>query len=199
MATINDLGLDSVTKNSYYDPSQNRDVRLISDMTYPCHIKSVKSNEVSVKGKYRAKVFNPTLEIDKECSNMSFQDDNGNEVSGSSFVGRTLYGKGIFLFLEPEAGDKFESNPGGNAGYFAFCESIGIECPTIEIDVDGEKKEVKQLPTLSDNDLIGKPLLGTVFTTTYKDKDGNQKSSLKVMKFQKWEDGSAKDFDDIPF
>ena len=36
------------------------------------------------------------------------QDDNGNEVSGSSFVGRTLYGKGVFLFLEPE---KVMSNP----------------------------------------------------------------------------------------
>ena len=91
-----------------------------------------------------------------------------------------------------------KSNPGGNAGYFAFCESIGIDCPTIEIDVDGEKKEVKQLPTLSEDDLVGRPLLGTVFTTTYKDRDGNEKSSLKVMKFEKW-DAPKKDFDDIPF
>ena len=32
----------------------------------------------------------------------------------------------------------------------------------------------------------------------FKDRDGNEKSSLKVMKFEKW-DAPKKDFDDIPF
>ena len=131
---------------------------------------------------------------------MEYQDNEGNTISGSSFVGRALYGRGVFLFLEPDEGDKFEANPGANAGYFEFCNAIGIECPTTKIEVDGEEKEVKQLPTLSKDDLIGKPLLGKLKSSKYKDRDGNYQFTVKVMEFYKWEDGVEKLFDeDIPF
>ena len=104
------------------------------------------------------------------------------------------------MFLNPQAGDSFEANNGANERYLRFCEVIKVECPEIEVDVDGEKRMVKQFPELTESEILGKPLLGFVDTQEYI-KDGATKTSFKVKDFETWQDGKVKDFElaDLPF
>ena len=104
------------------------------------------------------------------------------------------------MFLNPKAGDTFEANNGANERYLRFCETIRVECPETEVDIDGEKRMVKQFPELTERDIIGKPLLGFIDIQEYV-KDGETKISYKVKDFSVWADGKTKDFElaDLPF
>ena len=156
-----------------------------------------------MKKKYKAKVYNITLEIADSIKNESFDTKDGT-VLGTSFVGRNLYSTGIFFFLTPSNGDTFEANPGGNERYLKFCEALGVESPIINMDVevDGkvEKREVKALPVLEESDLIGKSILAFVDYAKYTDKEGNKRQSLKAKLFESC-DLDARDFevDELPF
>ena len=196
--------LDAMEKSDtvhYYDPSQNKNVQLVAKQLYPSHITECKVAEVSVKGKYKAKVFNFFVEIAEEVKDLTFNDPLKGEVKGNSFVGRRVKGGGVFFFLNPSEGDKFEANAGGNDKYLHFCESVGVECPEIEVDIDGEKKMVKTLPELEASDIVGKPIMSYIDTAPWKDKQGNQRSSMNVKNFDKWSDGEIRDLEmeDLPF
>ena len=198
--------LDAMAKSDtvhYYDPSQNKNVKLVARQLYPSHITECKVAEVSVRKKYKAKVFNFFVEIADEVKDLTFinANANGKEVKGTSFAGRRVKGGGVFFFLNPTDGDDFEANPGGNDKYLHFCESLGIECPEVEVDIDGEKRIVKTLPELEAEDIIGKPLMSYIDIAPWKDKDGNQRNSMNVKNFDKWSDGSDRDIagEDLPF
>ena len=196
--------LDAMGKSDtvhYYDPSQNKNVKLVAKQLYPSHITECKVAEVSVRKKYKAKVFNFFIEIADAVKDLTFKDANGKELKGDSFVGRRVKGGGVFFFLNPSDGDDFESNPGGNDKYLHFCESLGIECPEVEVDIDGEKRMVKTLPELESSDIIGKPLMSYIDLAPWKDKEGNQRSSMNVKNFDKWSDGDTRDIalEDLPF
>tara|TARA_Y100000593_G_scaffold18640_1_gene37152 strand:- start:231 stop:839 length:609 start_codon:yes stop_codon:yes gene_type:complete len=202
MANVNDINISPTTQ--YYDAQQDTTSQpLIAKQIYPCHIKEVFIREVDVKKKYRAKVYNITLEIADSIKNESFDTEKGT-VLGGSFVGRKLYSTGVFFFLAPNNGDTFQANPGGNERYLKLCEAIGIDCPVVSMDVevDGkvEKREVKSLPILTDNDMIGKSIRGYLDYAPYTDKDGNKKTSLKVKLFEPC-DLPDRDFavDELPF
>ena len=192
--------LDAMEKSDthhYYDPSQNKNVNLVAKQLYPSHITECKVAEVSVKKKYKAKVFNFFVEIADAVKDLTFTTTNGKEVKGTSFAGRRVKGGGVFFFLNPVDG----ANPGGNDKYLHFCESIGIECPEVEVEVDGEKRMVKTLPELQSEDIIGKPLMSYIDIAPWKDKDGNQRHSMNVKNFDKWTDGETRDIgiEDLPF
>ena len=196
--------LDAMEKSDthhYYDPSQNKNVKLVAKQLYPSHITECKVAEVSVRKKYKAKVFNFFVEIADAVKDLTFKDVSGKEVKGDSFAGRKVKGGGVFFFLNPSDGDDFESNPGGNDKYLHFCESLGIECPEVEVDIDGEKRMVKTLPELQVDDLIGKPLMSYIDVAPWKDKEGNQKFSMNVKNFDKWTEGDSRDMamEDLPF
>ena len=74
------------------------------------------------------------------------------------------------------------------------------DIPEVEVDVDGEKRMVKQFPELRARDIIGKPLMGFIDIQEYV-KDGETKTSFKVKDFSEWTDGKVKDFElaDLPF
>ena len=196
MTSINDIDMGSGSTMNFYDPRQNERVSLIPKQLYPMHIKKVTTRIVDVKNQYKAKVYNLTYVIAEECSKLTFNTDQG-EVNGSSFVGKQLYGTGIFMFLNPQPGDSFKANNGGNEKYLAFCEAIKINCPEIEVDVDGEKRMVKQFPELSEDEIVGSPIRGFVDIEEYKDKDGETRKSFKVKHFSDWADG--KKDDGVPF
>ena len=183
----------------YYDPKENTKVSLIPKQLYPMHIKKVNTKEVAVRGKYKAKVYNIIYEIAEECKETNFATDSG-EVNGSSFVGKQLYSTGIFMFLNPKPGDNFEYNNGANEKYLRFCETINVSCPTANVTIDGETREVKTFPELKESEMIGKPILGFVDIEEYV-KDGETRKSFKVKDFTAWKDGKDKDFDmaDLPF
>ena len=199
MASVNEINIGDKTQMHYYDPKENTRVSLIPKQLYPMHIKKVTIREVSVKGKYRAKVYNMIYQIAEECAKERYNTENG-EISGSAFVGKELYSTGVFMFLNPKPGDDFEANNGANERYLHFCETIKAECPEIEVDIDGEKRMVKQFPELRENEMRGKPILGFIDAVEYI-KDGKTRTSYKVKDFAAWTDGKVKDFelDDLPF
>ena len=199
MASVNELNIGDNTHMHYYDPKENTRVSLIPKQLYPMHAKTVGTRDVDVKGKYKAKVYNIVYEIAKECSTHKYDTDKG-EINGSSFVGKEIYALGIFMFLNPKEGDTFEPNNGANEKYLRFCETINVKCPEIEVDIDGEKRMVKQFPELTDRDIVGKPIMGYIDTVPYV-KDGEDRISFKVKDFTTWPEGKVKDFelDGLPF
>ena len=200
MASVTEINIGDKSNMHYYDPKENNMVSLIPKQLYPLHAKEVTTRIVNVKGKYKAKVYNIIYEIAEECGTKTFTSDKG-EVNGSSFVGKKLYSTGVFLFLNPGIGDTFESNNGANEKYLRLCGILNVECPEIEVDIEGEKRMVNGFPELTDTDIIGKPLLGYVDIQEYINKEGETKKSFKVKDFNEWTDGKVLDFAlaDLPF
>ena len=199
MTSINEINIGEKSNMHYYDPKENEYVNLVPKQLYPMYAKDIGTRLVDVKGKYKAKVYNIVYEIAEECGKKTFNTERG-EVNGASFVGKIVYGTGIFMFLNPQAGDTFEANNGANERYLRFCETIKVACPETEVEIDGEKRMVKQFPELTEDDIKGSPILGFVDTQQYI-KDGETKTSYKVKDFSEWHDGKKKDFElaDLPF
>ena len=199
MASVTEINIGEKDHMNYYDPKENNNVSLIPKQLYPVHAKTLNMRDVDVKGKYKARVYNIIYEVAEECGQKTFTTDRG-EIKGSSFVGREVYSTGIFMFLNPKAGDTFEANNGANERYLRFCETIRVECPETEVDIDGEKRMVKQFPELTESDIKGKPIMGFIDIEEYV-KDGETRISYKVKDFTAWTDGKVKDFamDDLPF
>ena len=199
MASVTDINIGDTTHMHYYDPKENTRVSLIPKQLYPMHIKKVDTREVDVKGKYKAKVYNIIYEIAEECSKHKYNTESG-EINGSSFVGKEIYATGVFMFLNPSPEDTFEANNGANERYLRFCETIDVACSEIEVEIDGEKRMVKQFPELQESEIIGKPILGFIDIVEYV-KDGETRIAHKVMDFAAWTDGKVKDFElaDLPF
>ena len=199
MASVNEINIGDTTQMHYYDPKENTRVSLIPKQLYPMHAKRVSTREVPVKSKYKAKVYNIVYEIAEECAKNKYNTDNG-EISGSSFVGKEIYATGIFMFLNPKPGDSFEANNGANERYLLFCETINVECPETEVDINGERRMVKQFPELTESEIKGSPILGYIEIQEYI-KDGETKKAYKVKDFSEWKEGMVKDFalDELPF
>ena len=198
MASVNEINIGGSSNMNYYDPKEgekNKYVSLIPKQLYPCHAVSMTSREVTVKTKYKARVFNIQYEIAPECAGLTFDSDQG-QVSGDNFVGKKLYANGIFMFLNPGVGDNFEANNGGNETYQKFCEAIKVSCPEKELEIDGEKRMVKIMPDLTEADVIGSPIMAYVDKEEYT-KDGETKTAVKVKFVSEWAEGEK--IDNLPF
>ena len=72
---------------------------------YYGHIVNADSRIVDVQGQYRARVYNYAIKVSDKNKHMTYDwhDDKGErkEVSGSEYVGRTIWAGGVFSFLEP--------------------------------------------------------------------------------------------------
>ena len=199
MASVNDV-LSSNQSVSYYDPMENINVPTIANEKYRAFIIECKSQEVTVRKKYKAKVFNYKLEVAEENSDLTYTSSEGKEVNGGVFTGKTFKGAGIFHFLTPSDGDDFEANPGGNERYMEFCEALGIECPEIEIEVEGKKRMVKTLPELSTDDLLGKPILAKLVENSFVNKENKKVNYFQAKSVERW-DVEPRDLadEDLPF
>tara|TARA_Y100000401_G_scaffold55907_1_gene44274 strand:+ start:18255 stop:18860 length:606 start_codon:yes stop_codon:yes gene_type:complete len=201
MADINEV-INTNDTVQYYNPNESTRKKIIPKQLYYSYIKEVSIKEVPVKGKYRAKVYNLTLELADENRKITFH-DNGQEIKGEVYIGREVRTSGVFLFLNPSEGDDWEGNSGANERYLKFCENVGIDCPEVEIEVDGEKHNVKKFPVLEASDLIGKPVQAYIVEEQWTDKQGKSRTSVKAVGFNRWDaplNTSLKDsHDDIPF
>ncbi len=201
MANIDDV-INTNDTVQYFNPGESTRKKLIPKQVYYSYIKEVSIKEVPVKNRYRAKVFNLTLELAEENKKTTFY-DNGAEIKGEIYIGREVRTCGIFLFLNPSEGDDWEGNSGANERYLKFCENVGIECPEIEVEIDGEKQKVKQFPILEASDLIGKPVKAYIVEEAWTDKQGKSRTSVKAVGFDRWDaplNTELKDsHDDIPF
>ena len=186
--------------NSYYDATEY--IRFVPGHLYPANAVDVKIKEVDVRKKYKALVYNATFEIADACKDLTFMGPNNTEINGSSFVGRKVRAIGVFQFLVPEEGDTFQPNHSGNERYFNFCDALGVDCPTTTIKIDGKDKEVRTIPTLSKDDILGKPVKLYLDNHVYKDyKTGDNKTTVMAKGFSPWVDGSKRDLavEDLPF
>jgi len=190
---------------NYFDPAEEKSNVAFAPGNYYGHITALKEpREVTVRKKYKAKVYNFVFTVANETANHTYNkegiDGNPEEVSGREYVGRDIRSAGIFQFLAPQVGDTFKANSGGNRKFVEFCETAGIVCPEVEIEVDGEKRTVKTIPDcITDIDVVGKPVIATVgFGKPWKGDDGVERKSIEVKSILEWKGGKEKETD-LPF
>ena len=174
---------------------------------YLGHIVQVNSKVVDVlKGKYKARVYDYFVEVAPEnkinkYTYTRYDDDKVVDTDGSAYVGYKFKGS-IFKYLEPGKDDKFESRSEFNKYYMWFCEACGIECPTITTKIDGEEMEVKSLPEINMESLVGTPVQAVIGKgKTWTDSDGKERTPWVVKFVRNWKDGQKREMtdDDIPF
>ena len=210
MADVNDMFDDITKEQSYYKPGVKKEITPFAKGEYLCHITKVESRIVDVKGgQYKARLYTFTTTVAPENKNLDFHyigiDGKPVATKGDAYVGKNFRGK-LWRFLEPSEKDTFESNSTGNTSYLRFCETIGIECPTVEREIDGKKEQVKALPNLTEEDFLGKPVTAFVdLGRPFKNKDGVEKQYWDCKFCKKWEGGTKLDIaggnknDQIPF
>ena len=179
---------------------QNSDwKRPLTHGEYLGHMKDVSTREVSFKG-YKATVYNYWVEVAKENEVMkyTFKDE---EYDGSEYSGRNLKGLGVFKFLTPKEGDDFEANPSGNDKYLLFCKSIGVDIKKAEREIDGKKVTVEIMPSLSEEDINGRPVTSVVGRgKPYTNKQGKEVNPWQVKFVKPWDEGEIRNFnEEIPF
>ena len=179
---------------------QNSDwKRPLNEGEYLGHIKDVSTREVSFKG-FKATVYNYWVEVAKENekNTYTYKDE---EYSGSEYAGRPIKAVGVFKFLTPKEGDDFKANPSGNDKYLLFCKSIGAEVKKEDREIDGKKVTVEIMPSLSEDDIVGRPAVAVVSKgRPYTNKNGKEITPWLVKFVRQWSDGEVKDFSqEIPF
>ena len=197
MANTSQVTLDG----SYVPVSATEPKNPIAYGWYPTHIVDWETVVKPIRGKHRARIYNPKLEVAPEVEGFKFniKDISGNqvEVPGEQYKGKTFRSMGVFYFLSPQPGDDFEPNPTGNTGYLYMCQALGIDL--VESEVNGEK--VFKLPELTKDDIVGLPVLACVGESKpWIGRDGVSRTSFEVKAYREWKEGKKKDvLDDIPF
>ena len=196
----------TTTTNHYFDPSQEQSTTRLAQGIYPAHIIKCVTMVKPVKGKYKARIFNYRIKVHKSVATRHYQiediDGAMKDVDASGYIGREIRSQGVFFFLTPDVGDDFEANTGGNRKFMETAEALGVECPEIEIDVDGEKRMVKTLPDLHESAFLGMPVLANVgLGRPWKGTDGIERQSFEVKSINKWDEGTKIDVEasELPF
>ena len=144
----------------------------------------------------KARIFNYKVEVAHENATReyTFTDHNGTQhtTSGEPYVGWTVSARGIFRFLEPGEGDTFESNSENNVAYLRFCQALGMTIETTQREVNGKTIDVQVLPTLTEHDINGRPVIAVVG----RDKDwvndeGETMPSFRAKFVKLWKEGKA--------
>ena len=178
-----------------------------ADGEYFGHISKVTTREVDTHKKtHRAMVYNFEVRIADENSVNNYTYPWGNttyDTGGEEYVGKTIRARGVFRYLAPKDGDTFKANPEGNKSFTYFCDALQIELPTKPKTIDGVEVVVKSLPTLTDADLLGKPVIAVVGEgNKYTNKNGKEVTPKEVKFVKAWRDGEVKEIEadaDIPF
>lgn len=202
MSSINETFDKAVSSPSFFNPNaKDESVKVnVGNVTgeFFGHMIEAEQRDVEFDRdgkKYKAIVYNYKFVVGKENSKNKY-----GEIEGKEYVGRKYNANGIFRFIEPSKSDKFDSNQGGNKAYFRFCETLGIECPTKKVKIDGKNVEVNELPHLSVDDINSRAIIAFIDKgKPYRDKKTGEQKTPHVVKFVKpWEGG--KDLTvDIPF
>ena len=209
------------TLDATFDP--NSQWRPIEEGTYPAHITSLSTKEVSTRAG-EAIVVNMTYKVAPEVAKLTqleWEMDGynykknpqtgeripvGNGSDEQSTIGcahlkdRTFYDNGFFIFTDTSSSSK-------NRRYFELLDNLGMSCKEEEV----EGKKVKQLILLEEEDVCGQPVLITVkrheFVTTetkHLPTDQQEKrATFKVNTVIQWPDGDVLSEDeleeDVPF
>ena len=209
MADVNEMFSKVTEEQSFFNASEKKEFTPFAEGEYLTHIIEADSDLKDVlNGKYKARLYSFVVQVAEENKDEDFEyeDINGKlkPTKGSEYIGKKFRGK-VWRFLEPQKGDTFESNAGGNKAYLWFCQNIGIGCPTESKTIDGKKVEVQLLPKLSADDMLGQPVVAFVAKgKPFKDAKGQTRQYWECKFCKKWEDGKRKKItaggkDEIPF
>ena len=205
MSTMTDT-MQTATAVNYFDPSQEKTNTRLAQGVYPAHIIKCDSVERPIKGKFKARIYNFRIKIANEVVDRHYQieDISGvmKDVNSADYIGREVRSAGIFFFLTPDIGDDFKTNSGGNRKFMDTVEALGVSCPEIEVEIDGEKRMVKSLPNLEHSDFLGKPVLANIgLGKPWKGTDGVERQSHEVKSINLWEEGASVDVEaaELPF
>ena len=150
-----------------------------------------------------SKVFNIEFTLAEECKSMEVhkyvRNDNVYEpldkdgepemISAGFMTGKKYRSAGVWLTPKLPKDQRWK-----NRTYKEFFTNIGIEFPTNE-NGSIELSEIEE-------DVIGMPSLVDVKAYTYTNKDGEDKTSLRVLNVFPWNDGARKEAakdTDVPF
>ena len=158
MSTMTDT-MEAATAVNYFDPSQEKVNTRLAQGVYPAHIIKCDSVVRPIKGMFKARIYNFRVKVANEVTERHYQIEGISgameDVTSSDYIGREVRSVGIFFFLTPEIGDDFKANSGGNRKFMDTVEALGVDCPEIEVEIDGEKRMVKSLPSLEHSDFLG--------------------------------------------
>ena len=215
MADVNDM-FDDLSKqkneSSFYVPptGDKKDIKgfftPFVEGDYFGHIVKVESKVIDVKrtGNFRARLYKYEVEVAEEnkANKYTYKDINGEdqEATGDAYKGKKFRGD-LWRFLDPQDGDDFDSNPDGNRKYLYFCEAIGLKCPKEKREIDGKKVEVLSLPSITEGDILGKPVVAVVKKgRPYTNKEGKTRTFYDCKWIKQWKNGKTKEVgDEIPF
>tara|TARA_R110000824_G_scaffold394282_1_gene593949 strand:+ start:1610 stop:2248 length:639 start_codon:yes stop_codon:yes gene_type:complete len=212
MAKVTDDLFDkAVNETSFAIPTEGRSKSSGSKTPlvqgeYLGHIVQVNSKVVDVKGgEFKARVYDYFVEVapenkDNEYTYKKYDTNETVTCDGNSYVGYKFKGS-TFKYLEPGKGDTFKSRTEFNKYYLWFCEACNIECKTITTEIDGKDVEVKELPIINMEELVGTPVSAVVGKgKTWTDSDGNERTPWVSKFVRPWKDGVKKEMDnEIPF
>ena len=204
MASVNELFDEMKDEKQNQKPKGKWQPSLEGE--YVGHITEVATRVVEFKN-YKARVYNFKFIVAPENSENQYTKDyikgEASKVNGGEYVGRVFRSIGIFRFLEPGADDTFESNSSGNKNYLSLCSAVGKTPKLVTQSIDGKEIEVKELPNLSESDLVGMPVkAGIRKGKEYQDKNGYKRNYLDVKWVNPWPEGTKKEVsadDEIPF
>lgn len=200
---------EDATRKTEQGDTSTKKARLVEG-EYLGHIVNARSIVRPVRNTYQARIYNYDVVVATENQGMKYQyeDIAGKhvDITGGQFVDRKLIAKGVFQFLDPKEGDDFQGNPTDNWRYSAFCDALGITPKEETRTIDGKETTVKLLPTLTDDDMNGKPVkavLKKVDDEWTNNKGETMNYSWRVLFVRKWEQGHTKkmevNMDDLPF
>ena len=216
MAKVSDdLFNKAVNETSFAIPTEGSPRRSGGGKKHPLvsgeylgHIVQVNSKVVDVKGgEFKARVYDYFVEVAPENVNnkytyTDFETKEATECDGSSYIGYKFKGS-TFKYLEPGKDDKFKSRTDFNKYYLWFCEACDIECKTITTEIDGKDVEVKELPVINMEALVGTPVSAVVGKgKTWTDSEGKERTPWVSKFVRPWKDGKKKQIeeeDGIPF
>ena len=144
----------------------------------------------------KARIFNYKVEVAHENATReyTFTDHNGTQhtTNGEPYVGWTVSARGVFRFLEPGEGDTFESNSENNVAYLRFCQALGLTIETTIREVHGKTIDVQVLPTLTEEDINGRPVVAVVGRDKdWINDDGETMPSFRLKFVKLWKEGKA--------
>ena len=198
MAEVNEMFSKVTEEQSFFNPNKKSKFTPIAKGEYFGHIIDVDTKVLDVKGgKYKARLYSFTVQASVENKDKTFKFENIKgeleDTKGDSYIGMKFRGK-LWRFLEPQKDDTFESNSEGNSTYLRFCETIGIDCPSEVRTIDGEDIEVKLLPSLTADDILGRAVIAFVDKgRPFINKKGEETFFWDCKFCKKWEGGKTKD------
>ena len=169
---------------------------------YPGHVTSFEARDVNDAIEFNLvvtlheKVGELEVPIYKSNEDGTFatvKDEDGNELlrKATHLVGKEIRTTGIWLTPSPKDGEGWK-----NRKYKEFCESLGVAFPS-------DDKGNVQLGKIEEDDVLGNPCLAKVGEEKFTNKEGQEKTTMRVFNCFPWSSGQQIPRDelgiDVPF